>query len=97
MYRDTKLAEVAQEYADKCVYEHNPNRGTEYAAKLGDQGSKMVGENIAYSEYSLLRKEGLSQCQQNGISDAALRGWWTEYKDFAGPACTAYNTGCKVS
>lgn len=40
---NNRLYMVAQNYANKCVFEHNPNRVAEYAA-LGGQG--YVGENI---------------------------------------------------
>src|SRR5688572_20507952 len=41
---DPVLAQVAQNYANQGVFEHNGNRTSEYAA-LG--GSGYVGENIA--------------------------------------------------
>ncbi len=52
---DTKLEQVAQNYADQCVWAHNPNRETQYNALSptdinGDPISttESVGENLAY-------------------------------------------------
>ena len=41
---DSRLAQVAQSYADQCQYAHNGQRGDQYQALGGDAS---VGENIA--------------------------------------------------
>eukprot|EP01118_Nematostelium_gracile_P006521 TRINITY_DN2095_c0_g1_i5.p1 TRINITY_DN2095_c0_g1~~TRINITY_DN2095_c0_g1_i5.p1 ORF type:complete len:286 (-),score=65.00 TRINITY_DN2095_c0_g1_i5:40-897(-) len=41
---DAKLATVAQNYANRCDFDHNPNADTDYAAQ---GGSGSVGENLA--------------------------------------------------
>jgi hypothetical protein len=41
------LGGVAQDFADKCEWNHNPNRQSEYASRISSWTSPSVGENIA--------------------------------------------------
>lgn len=52
---DEKLEQVAQNYANLCVWEHNPNRTSQYNALSPTDidgnaisGTESVGENLAY-------------------------------------------------
>jgi cysteine-rich secretory family protein len=42
---DDDLALVVQDWVDQCVWDHNPNRTSEYGALVG--GNTYVGENLA--------------------------------------------------
>lgn len=47
---DEGLEQVAQDWADGCDWQHNPNRTADYSAQ---GGSGYVGENIAYQASSI--------------------------------------------
>src|SRR5512134_11853 len=42
---DDDLAGVVQNWVDRCIWDHNPNRRSEYGALVG--GNTYVGENLA--------------------------------------------------
>jgi hypothetical protein len=75
---DPIAAEVAQAYADKCDWMHNPNASAEYAAKGGSGG---LGENIAAGAPS------------QDIA-GAVKGWIDEKADFTPPNTCASGKVC---
>ncbi len=68
------LAQVAQNYADKCQYGHNSNRQSDYVALGGE--NIYIGENIAAHWFS--------QPQGNASHYAGLQMnlWWDEHSDW---------------
>lgn len=54
---DNNLEQVAQDYADGCVFAHNPDRTTQYQTLGGTESS--VGENLASSTATLNEQQFL--------------------------------------
>jgi hypothetical protein len=71
---DENLAAVAQQHADRCVYEHNDGRDGDYAALTGI-GNPAVGENIA--AYGISWTIGPSEAVH--AIERALSGWNGEH------------------
>lgn len=67
MSSDATLAQVAKNYAAKCVWEHNANRSSDYSA-LG--GSGYVGENL----YAATGGEPSAA--------TVVESWFNEYSDY---------------
>lgn len=81
---DSKLEEVAQLWANQCVWQHNSDRQSEYNAlsptsSQGEQlsNSESVGENIAYNASSSLKSANIEQAL-NGYNN-----WVDEGNDWA--------------
>ena len=81
---DDKLEQVAQNYADQCVWEHNPNRGSQYNAlsptDVSNQpiaGNVSVGENLAFYASSNLTSASM-QFAVNGYD-----AWVEEGEDYS--------------
>ena len=68
---DDDLSEVAQNWVERCVWEHNDNRTSEYAALAG--GNTYVGENLYVY---------LATGSPPNIVDVALDGWFEEVADY---------------
>jgi hypothetical protein len=68
---DDDLAQVAQNWVDRCSWGHNPNRTSEYAALVG--GNTYVGENLAVY--------GTTGSPPN-LVDFALDIWFEEVADY---------------
>lgn len=69
---DEHIAEVAQNYADQCIWGHNSNRNSQFAAVLSRYGlpSASLGENIAAGYPSR-------------TSTSAMDGWNSEEADWS--------------
>ena len=82
---DDDLARVAQNWVDRCVWDHNRNRTSEYGALAG--GNTYVGENLAVF---------LTTGSPPNLVDFALDTWFDEVADYTyGPRdqATASTTG----
>lgn len=75
-WNDT-LAAAAEDWAEKCVYEHNDAKGTPWDA---------VGQNLAMTMSS-------DQDNRGADFGIAVKMWFDEVKDYTYPDDSASNTG----
>ena len=80
---DDALALVAQNWVDRCVWNHNPDRTSEYGALVG--GNTYVGENLYVY---------LTTGSPPNVVDFALDAWFEEVADYTyGPISSGSGTG----
>ena len=80
---DDDLAGVVQNWVDRCIWDHNPNRRGEYAALVG--GNTYVGENLAVY---------LTTGSPPNLVDFALGSWFEEVEDYSyGPFASESGAG----
>jgi cysteine-rich secretory family protein len=68
---DDDLALVIQSWLDQCIWDHNPNRTSQYGALVG--GNTYVGENLAVY---------LTTGSPPNLVDFALDMWFDEVADY---------------
>jgi uncharacterized protein YkwD len=70
---DDELANVAQNYADKCIFEHNPKR-------KHSSFSELIGENLLL----VFPNDGgfLFNSTMLDIADYAVKSWFDERVDY---------------
>jgi len=70
---DDELANVAQNYADKCIFEHNPKRNH-------SAFSELIGENLLL----VFPNDGgfLFNSKMLDIADYAVKSWFDERIDY---------------
>jgi hypothetical protein len=68
---DDDLALVVQNWVDQCIWNHNPNRTSQYGALAG--GNTYVGENLAVY---------LTTGSAPHVPDFALDLWFDEVADY---------------
>jgi hypothetical protein len=87
LFWDPALAAVAQAYADKCVWEHNPNRQDETMA-LADQATFAMSNNQQVGENLYLTSSKTTALETVGLN--ALEAFYEEheYYTFSTDDCT---------
>eukprot|EP00486_Rosalina_sp_Unknown_P006302 CAMPEP_0201569412 /NCGR_PEP_ID=MMETSP0190_2-20130828/11068_1 /ASSEMBLY_ACC=CAM_ASM_000263 /TAXON_ID=37353 /ORGANISM="Rosalina sp." /LENGTH=686 /DNA_ID=CAMNT_0047991689 /DNA_START=126 /DNA_END=2186 /DNA_ORIENTATION=+ len=89
LFWDKSLADVAQTYADKCLFIHNDQRTNEQSDRMNDAQwaqtkDKYCGENLYISSTGTVTWNNKFGDKDYGI-EGGLYGWWIECEDYKFP------------